>query len=257
MTAASNPWPAGSPCWLDIMVPDVDRTSSFYAGLLGWEVAEPEGDNGYRMATLDGAPVAGFSPTMPGADDAPVQWVPYLATDDLAATHAAAEERGARTIVAPMDIGESGRMGLWLDPSGAAFAAWEAGAMRGFGEFGVPGALTWTDLMTDDVDAAVDFYSALFPLTFSDMSDEMGMRYRFLAPAGGSSPMGGIGQARPDDTPNWSVCFAVADLDAALTRVPGLGGRVAEEPFTFPYGRMALVAGPDGEVVAIASDGDA
>ena len=47
------------------------------------------------------------------------------------------------------------------------------------------------------------------------------------------------------------VYFAVADCDAAAERVTALGGSVMQPPFDTPYGRMALVAGPQGETFSV------
>lgn len=31
-------YPAGVPCWIDIVQPDLDATSTFYGGLIGWDL---------------------------------------------------------------------------------------------------------------------------------------------------------------------------------------------------------------------------
>ena len=38
-------YPAGVPCWVDVIQPDLDATMAFYGGLFGWsfEVRTPEG----------------------------------------------------------------------------------------------------------------------------------------------------------------------------------------------------------------------
>ena len=42
---ARNGYPAGVPCWVDLVQPDLDATMAFYGGLFGWtfEVRTPEG----------------------------------------------------------------------------------------------------------------------------------------------------------------------------------------------------------------------
>ncbi len=52
--------PTGTPCWVDISVPDVEAAKAFYAELLGWECRtdpRPEA-GGYTMCFVDGV-VAG------------------------------------------------------------------------------------------------------------------------------------------------------------------------------------------------------
>ncbi len=92
----SGPWPAGTPCWVDLMASDIDRTRAFYREVLGWDFTEPVAEfGGYRSALVRGGQVAGLSPTMPGMEDAPHVWSVYLATDDIGATAAAAAGAGA------------------------------------------------------------------------------------------------------------------------------------------------------------------
>lgn len=51
----------------------------------------------------------------------PPHWNCYIATDDVDATSARAEELGATIIMAPMDVEQVGRFGTIIDPQGAAF----------------------------------------------------------------------------------------------------------------------------------------
>lgn len=252
MPVRTDPWPAGTPCWTDIMVPDVARTSAFYAGLLGWSVGDPDPERGYTLATLDGHPVAGFAPAMPGMEEAPRAWAVYLATDDVAALGEAATAAGCETVVAPMPLGASGSMGMWIDPAGALFAAWQAGTLVGFGTYDVPGAPAWLDLTAPDVDVACELYGSLFPLAFTD-GGPAGGRYAMFTPAGAPRYAGGIGQGGPGDPARWGVCFAVADLDDAATRIGDLGGTLVTEPFAVEHGRSLTAHGPDGEPFSLMS----
>ena len=83
---------------------------------------------------------------------------------------------------------------------------------------------------------------------------EGGFQYS-VATLDGDKPVGGIGAipaAAPADVPShWMAYFAVADADAAADRVTALGGTVRQPPFDTPYGRMALVAGPQGETFSV------
>ena len=54
MVQRDTPWPAGTPCWVDLGTDDVARATTFYSTLFGWdtEVGPPEtGDRklGYRV----------------------------------------------------------------------------------------------------------------------------------------------------------------------------------------------------------------
>ncbi len=63
--------------------------------------------------------------------------------------------------------------------------------------------------------------------------------------------VGGIGTAEgagPGVPPHWRTYFQVADLTASCAKAAELGGRVVAEPFDTPFGAMAALSGPDGEV---------
>jgi hypothetical protein len=63
------PWyPPGSPCWVDLLVPDIARAQEFYTQLFGWQWRRADAmTGGYTVALLDGHPVAGISRKPPTA----------------------------------------------------------------------------------------------------------------------------------------------------------------------------------------------
>jgi hypothetical protein len=65
---------------------------------------------------------------------------------------------------------------------------------------------------------------------------------------------GGIGVDKDAPQPYWSVVFGVDGTDEAVERVRAAGGRVLTEPFDFEHGRLAIVAGPDDEVLALLTE---
>lgn len=66
-----EPWPDGTPSWVDLMVPDQAKAVAFYGGLLGWDVQAGGEETGfYGMAMLQGRPVAGIGQTAGGPGDA-------------------------------------------------------------------------------------------------------------------------------------------------------------------------------------------
>lgn len=250
MTARNEPWPAGTPCWVDLMASDPGRTQAFYRDVLGWAYTESQPEyGGYCNALVDGRAVAGLFPTMEGMADAPHRWSVYLATDDITADAATAADAGAAALFEPVQVGPFGAMGMWTDPTGAAVGMWQSREHTGFTLFGEPGAVVWCDLMTADPGTARSFYAAVFGYAYQDVGDER-MPYALFTVPGGDMPAGGIGGPAPgagDAQPGWSVAFQVADVDAALDRVRAAGGSVVEEASDFEYGRMAVVTGPDGE----------
>ncbi|MFI7482197.1 VOC family protein [Kocuria sp. M1R5S2] len=254
MTTRTTPWPAGTPCWVDLMATDLEHTQKFYRDVLGWTFSESQAEyGGYCNALVDGETVAGLSPTMEGMESAPHVWSVYLATDDLAADAATAVEAGATQVFEPMEVGPFGSMGMWIDPTGAAFGMWQANEHTGFRRVEEPGTVAWCDLMTRDPGAAQEFYQTVFGYTYQDIGQE-NMPYALFTVPGGEQPAGGIGGPDPaagDAQPGWSVAFQVDDVDAAVERVRAAGGTVSADPSDFEYGRMAVVAGPDGEVFVV------
>ena len=125
------------------------------------------------------------------------------------------------------------------------FGTWQSGQHTGYDVANEPGAVTWCEAMVGDFEAGKAFYTEVFGYTYTDMSAE-GMAYAMFSVPEGEQPAGGIGHesGRP---PYWSVTFEVDGTDAAVQRVLDNGGTVIAEPFDFEYGRIAIVAGPDGE----------
>ena len=254
MSTHTTPWPTGTPCWVDLMATDLERTRTFYTAVLGWDYTDSAPEyGGYFNALVGGRAVAGLAPTMEGMEGTPHTWDVYLATEDITTDAAKATGAGATTVVDPMEVGPFGHMGQWTDPTGAAFGMWQAKGHTGFQLFGEPGAVVWCDLMTADSDTARDFYTQVYGYTYQDMGDET-MSYALFSVPGQDMPAGGIGGPDPNtDGPQmgWSVAFQVQDVDAAAERIRQAGGTITWEPSDFEYGRMAVATGPDGESFAV------
>jgi len=244
-------WLAGVPCWVDISVPDVRASSSFYSTLLGWHVAEPDEQyGGYVVADVAGAAAAGIGPEQPGA---PTAWTVYLATDDAEATAARVTAHGGTVVVPPLEVGPMGRMAVASDPSGAFFGLWQAGTMIGAEWVNEPGGLVWEDLRSTDPARAQEFYRGVFGYRL-DPLEMAGPGYATFALPDEPAPLGGMGglMGLPDGTPShWLVYFAVADTDLAVAAAQGAGGRVVAPAFDTEFGRMAGLADPDGAVFMV------
>ena len=258
MPVRMEPWPTGTPAWVDLMVPDLDISRRFYSALFGWEVTgegDPATEKVYITATKGGSAAAGIGSVPPGEGSAPARWTTYLATSDIDATAAAAADAGATVLVPPTDAEQSGRFALLADPAGAVVGLWQSGTHTGADITDEPGSMTWTEAMSRDVEAAQEFYATVFGYTYTDMSAP-GFVYASFAVDGRTA--GGIGQisadAGEDVEPHWLVYFKVDDVDDVLRRVTATGGTVARPAWDSPFGRIALVDGPAGERFAIMAD---
>jgi predicted enzyme related to lactoylglutathione lyase len=96
------------------------------------------------------------------------------------------------------------------------------------------GVSCWIDIEQADIEAAAQFYAALFGWTYLE-STTPGANRRYLVAQLDGQDVAGIGQrsdtdASPAQAAGWNTYFAVADLDDAAARVVAEGGRITEPP---------------------------
>ncbi|PZS25166.1 MAG: glyoxalase [Pseudonocardiales bacterium] len=252
MTERDTAWPAGTPCWVDLMTTDVDAAKRFYGPLLGWALNDgsPE-TGGYVLADIGGRNVAGLMGMQPGMEHPPV-WTTYLATDDAAATAAQITAAGGQVVAPAMDVMGLGVMAVAQDPTGATFGIWQAKEHTGVQLANETGTLTWNELMTRDYPAAKRFYATVFGYTYTDMSSD-GFEYSTMEVDGNTvGGIGGLPAEVPLEVPaHWRVYFAVDDADASVAAVSQAGGSVLRPAADMPYGRHADVADAQGAMFCV------
>jgi uncharacterized protein len=252
MTTRDTPWPDGMPCWADLGAPDMAKATTFYSDVFSWTI-QPGGPEtgGYSVAELNGRGVAGVGPKM-GPAEAPTMWMSYLATSDADATAAKIKRAGGKLVMEVTDVMDAGRMAVAVDPAGAAFGIWQAGAFPGAQIVNEPGAMRWNEQVSRDFEGSKAFYAAVFGYEYADISGN-GFSYATLKVEG--RDVGGIGDLHagvPADTPAaWRAYFGTADTDASVARVQASGGSVVREPVDHPYGRMSTVADNQGAVFSL------
>lgn len=242
----------GTPCWIDLSSPDVQESTRFYTGLYGWTAmvaTEPEA-GGYTTFQKDGQAVAAVGGQM--SPDQPVYWTTYFASADADATASRVEAGGGKVLMAPMDVMGYGRMAVFTDPAGAVFAVWQAGSMQGFDVKGVPGSLSWVELMTRDVEASKTFYRTALGLEGRDVQFDGATYTIWQAAEQDVAGMMPVGEMWPADLPpHWMVYFEVEDTDATAEQVGKLGGMVSVSPTDTAAGRFAVVSDPHGAFFSI------
>jgi predicted enzyme related to lactoylglutathione lyase len=251
----------GVPCWVDHASENPQAAADFYGALLGWEcedVMPPEAPGRYLMARLRGRDVAALS-SQP-LEGAPPAWNTYVAVEDADVSAAAAQEAGGRVLAGAFDVFDSGRMAVLQDPAGAVFSVWQAGGHAGAGIVNEPGALTWNELTTRDVEGSLGFYGTLFGWTSGQLALAGGRYFNWHLPGDDrSDPRTAIAGLMPMDgdiwpsdlPPHWMTYFAVEDADAAAEATPELGGLVTIAPFDTPVGRIVVLNDPVGAVVSL------
>lgn len=255
MVVRTASWPPGTPCWIDVMVPDRHAARTFYGPLFAWDFEEGGPETGYYTSCERGGyRVGGIGEPPPGVEAPPAAWTTYLSVEDARATAEKVAAAGGTVLVAPDEVQGMGAFAVFADPTGAPFGVWQSMGHTGSDVANEPGSLVWSEVMTHDFERAQAFYEQVFGYTFTDLSGE-GFTYATMDIDGRS--IGGVGQysaETPADRPAaWSVYFAVADTDAALARITELGGKVVAEAEDTEYGRVAIASGPFGEEFSLMS----
>jgi predicted enzyme related to lactoylglutathione lyase len=264
-------YPAGVPCWIDLIQDDGPASEAFYAGLFGWEYdVKTPSDAPFRYAysrLADGI-VGGIGSPI-GPHDSP-GWKQYVSVESADDTAAAVEANGGTVESAPMDLGTSGRVAHCADAQGARFGIWQPAELLGSEVVNAAGSWNFSELNTDDPDAAVRFYGAVFGwelkpwfpggdstagfFTNPGYGEHLMERYPSMrefiesdaGPAGFGDAVAILQPQAGAPSPWWSTTFGVADADASFARAVELGAEVVSEPVDTPYTRQSTIRDPQG-----------
>jgi len=115
----------GALCWTELTTTDTAAAEKFYTQLFGWvpKHSAPSSVMEYTEFSVGGTPSIGM---MAKPKDMPAHipsyWMPYFQVAELDASVAKAKELGARVMVPPQEIPNTGRFAIVSDPQGAVFA---------------------------------------------------------------------------------------------------------------------------------------
>jgi uncharacterized protein len=243
----------GTFSWADLTTTDQEAAKAFYGGLFGWEAEDmPVGDGVYySMQRVGGKDVAAISPQQQQQRDAgvPPLWNSYISVENADAVADRARELGATVHAPPFDVMEAGRMAVIQDPQGAHFLLWQANRHIGAALVNAPGALSWNELASPNLDASKEFYSSLFGWTVEPFE---GSPQPYLTIKNGEANNGGIRELdSPGPPPHWLVYFAIDDIDRGLAKVEQLGGVKHAGPMDIGIAKIAVVADPQGAIFAL------
>jgi predicted enzyme related to lactoylglutathione lyase len=244
----------GTFCWAELTSTDQAAAKDFYGAVLGWEANDvPVGDGAvYSIMRVDGKDVAAisFQPQAQRAAGVPSLWNSYVSVTDVDATAERAKQLGATLHAPPFDVMQAGRMAVIQDPQGAFFMLWQPGEHIGAKLVNAPGALSWNELASPDLDASAAFYGELFGWTTAPFE---GSPTPYLTIKNGDANNGGITPLTgpPGVPPHWLVYFATDDLEAALAKVEQLGGGKLAGPIDLPMAKIAVARDPQGAVFAL------
>ena len=244
--------------WVDLLARDLEGQSKFYEALFGWVRTDvPLGEGMiYRMFKADGHTVAGAAGLSPDQmqQGRPSTWNTYLAVDDIDATVAKAATLGATVIMPPDNVpGDSGRIAVIQDPTGAYVSFWKPQRYDESMEYRMPGQLSWNDLATRDPEKAADFYSKLLGWVVKPLPGGAVPYWEIYIDGQGEGGIMPMPEMVPPEMPAyWLVYFGSADLPATVAKAVSLGATVLSEPVTVPdMVAFAVLADPAGAAFAL------
>lgn len=273
MSIPEDPFPAGTPCWAELITADPGPARRFYAALFGWDqlpelTPEP---NAYSVFYEEQAPEAGIGwlPAGPADTRLSPMWLVHFATKDVEAGVAAIREHGGSVVRPACDRPGLGRSAIVTDPAGAVFAITELRSPIGPNRRNGFGALVWNDLWSLDAEAARSFYAAVFGYTFLQSAKDPSYTTILLAespdqPAETPDQVGGLVQIDPErdaeTSSHWLVYLSLdqADADSAAVKAEWAGGRLQFGPYDSVAGRAVMLTDPQGALfTVIGGDGAA
>ncbi|MDE0268390.1 MAG: hypothetical protein OXI96_05050 [Acidimicrobiaceae bacterium] len=131
------------------------------------------------------------------------------------------------------------------DPTGAIVILWQPLKHHGACLVKEHSTTSWNELVTNDVGAAMGFYSVLLGWSGEPMGDSglVGVRH-----AGSGGIIGSVTSASEGVVSHWSVYFAVDDCDAIVRHALRFGGRVVVPAADMTSGRAAQLADKHGVI---------
>lgn len=244
--------------WFDLMTTEPDAAVEFYTKVVGWTIDAWEDAPGgpYRMFVGSDGPMGGVVklPELALAAGAPTHWLGHVGVDSVEASLALAESLGAQ-LLNRETIATVGEVATCLDPWGASFSLFQPETASDAPYAPKVGEVAWHELMTGDVDQAVDFYGQLFGWQKTHAHDmgPMGI-YQMYGPSESVS-YGGIckfNAQMPIPAASWLFYVRVADLGAAVEAVKSNGGEVLHGPMEVPGGdHVAICRDPQGGAFAL------
>jgi uncharacterized protein len=235
----------GEHAWLEVTVPDSAAGVQFYTELFGWESQAIGAEPGhYTLFSKNGKPVAGLRGA---AEPGPADWLTYFSADDLDAVSKRAEEAGGTLVTPPKDIASAGRMAVFIDTTGATFAAWQPGDHFGAALRIEPGTFIASELGSSDLAKSKAFYTEVFGLGWGDNpAYAEGI-------AGGGFVFGAMSAeqyatfGRPQAADYWLVYFAASDVEAVVRIAVELGAAVLLDTQTnYLDQQYAILRDPQG-----------
>jgi predicted enzyme related to lactoylglutathione lyase len=237
----------GAPCWVSLTARDLRVTQAFYQAVLGWQWRSARLGDQFKVAHVDGVPVAGVAAVASMWQIASA-WTPYFAVASADEAVARVQERGGTTAVGPISL-PPGRAALLADRDGAVFGIWEGKLVTGWEDWR-QAAPAFVRLHTRNAFDAAIFYGEVLDWASEHAGccevhyeeNEVVLRSKGDVVARIHS---GALEAAPDPTlrPHWQIHFAVSDVEACARAARAHGGTALQGGIG---SRESLISDPDG-----------
>jgi hypothetical protein len=249
----------GTFCWVELGTTDQMGAKRFYAALFDWgyEDTQMGPDEVYTIAQTGGRDAAALyrMPAQMLQQGMPPHWMCYVSVSSADEAATKVKALGGTVVAEPFDAMEHGRMAVMQDPTGAAFAVWQAKTHKGLGVVGETGSLCWTELGTNDSKKAAAFYSGLFSWKAEKSPGPMEYTLFKLGEVTAAGMMTHTGEMKAIPS-HWMPYFAVKDCDGSAAKAKQMGGDVLLAPKDIPgEGRFAVLRDPQGAVFCILKPG--
>jgi predicted enzyme related to lactoylglutathione lyase len=252
-TPAGSEHIPGKLIWADLFTTDPDGASKFYCDLLGWTAAplEQKGRS-YTVFSNQGRPVAGLAPRSVQGGSHPSRWIGYLAVADIDATLVTAAKDGATVRAPSHGFPDRGHQAIVSDKESVPIGLLQSSSGDPADGEPRPGDWNWFELYVKSPADEAAFYKDVFGIV-SEPDTKTDRKGDFIISSGGQA-RGGVAPipGEADAKPSWLGVIRVADLDATLAKVPGLGGQVLVAPHAVEYGsRFAIILDSTGGTVGL------
>jgi predicted enzyme related to lactoylglutathione lyase len=125
--------PLGTFSWHELATTDHEAAFAFYSELFGWDAItrmEMPGGGTYLIFGRNGVQRGGIY-IKSDSTEGPPFWLPYAHVPNADGAAKTAAGMGGKVITEPMDVPGGGRISIFIDPSGAAFAVHSMGVATG------------------------------------------------------------------------------------------------------------------------------
>jgi predicted enzyme related to lactoylglutathione lyase len=248
----------GKIVWVDLFTTDPTGATNFYCSLLGWTATTLDQKNKtYTVFSNEGKPVAGMAPRSAKGGTHPSRWIGYFAVEDIAVTLKAAIKNGAKVHAPSRNFPDRGHQAIISDRDGIPIGLLQSNSGDSADVDPNPGDWNWFEFYAKTPKDSADFYRNVIGFEVAPETNSNRKSDFVLSSTGHAR--GGIAPLPEGDDlkPSWLGVIRVADLDATLAKVPGLGGEVLVAPHAFEFGsRFAIIMDSTGGTVGLVQYND-